>query len=399
MKIINVEDFFHPDAGYQINLLAKYMVKLGHDVTILTGEPEKAPDDIKVFFDCANISEKDKIYSDKYGVTIKRIPLKHYISGRAFYDNVIFDCLKNNKPDVIFIHGNSSLFAMQYLIRRKENRVPIVMDCHMLEMASKNRFKFIFEIIYKHIFTPIIIREKIPVIRTQNDLYVQKCLGIPLEQCPWISVGTDTMLFRPDKTVRQVFRKEHGISDDAFVIMYAGKMDESKGGQLLAKALSKRFKTGKDVVAVIVGKTVGDYGKQIEDMFQNSEIRIIRMSTQKYENLANIYQASDLSLFPKQCSLSFYDVQACGLPVVFEDNEINIDRSKHDNAVVFKKGDVVSFREKIEELINMPDADYEQMRLNSIKFVQSDYNYMDITRRYLKEIEKAITIQKDYFKS
>ena len=55
MKIVNVEDFFHPDAGYQINILSKYHVALGHDVTIITAQMEKVPVTLTSFFGRENI--------------------------------------------------------------------------------------------------------------------------------------------------------------------------------------------------------------------------------------------------------------------------------------------------------------------------------------------------------
>jgi len=43
MKIIYIDDIFHPDAGYQANLLSKYWVKFGHEVYIFTSEMGKIP--------------------------------------------------------------------------------------------------------------------------------------------------------------------------------------------------------------------------------------------------------------------------------------------------------------------------------------------------------------------
>ena len=40
-------------------------------------------------------------------------------------------------------------------------------------------------------------------------------------------------------------------------------------------------------------------------------------------------------------------MQACGLPVVFENNNINIDRASHHNGMTFLAGDVDDFRKKI----------------------------------------------------
>lgn len=51
MRIVHIEDFFHPNAGYQINILPKYMVKQGHSVTIVTSEMEKIPEGLTVFLE------------------------------------------------------------------------------------------------------------------------------------------------------------------------------------------------------------------------------------------------------------------------------------------------------------------------------------------------------------
>ena len=40
---------------------------------------------------------------------------------------------------------------------------------------------------------------------------------------------------------KEEFRNEHGISKDDFVVIYAGKLDESKGGMLLANAIKERL--------------------------------------------------------------------------------------------------------------------------------------------------------------
>ena len=49
-KIVHIEDFFHPDAGYQVNILAKYLAKANYDVYIITAEFEKIPDYLTDFF-------------------------------------------------------------------------------------------------------------------------------------------------------------------------------------------------------------------------------------------------------------------------------------------------------------------------------------------------------------
>ncbi|WP_291569568.1 glycosyltransferase family 4 protein [Clostridium sp. UBA4548] len=384
MNIVHIEDFFHPDAGYQINILPKYMAKQGHKVTIVTSEMQKVPNNLTAFFGKEDVEERDLEYYKMADVNIIRVKIKGFISGRAVFSREMFKVIDKLKPDILYIHGNDTLTAMRYLIRLKKIKCPIVLDSHMLEMASINKFNKIFRSIYRKVFTPIIIKNKIPVIRTQNDPYVEKCLGIPLKQCPWISVGSDMLLFHPDKVVRTEFRRINNINEEDFVIVYTGKLDEAKGGMLLAKAFQKKYEVDRNIVLLVVGNTNGEYGKKIDEVFAKSENRIIRFPTQKYINLAKFYQSSDLSVFPRQCSLSFYDAQACGLPVVSENNNINIDRLQFNNGYNFKAEDVDDLRDKIMKCINIGYGQYKEIKHNAYEFVKSNYNYEEISNEYTK---------------
>lgn len=390
MKIVEIEDFFHPDAGYQINILSKFMAKKGHDVTIITSRIDNVPDGLTSFFGRDNLDEKDLNYSNEYGVKIIRVPTLRFISGRAVFKKDIFEVVNELDPDILFLHGNDTLIAIQYLLKLKKLKYPVLLDSHMLEMASVNKFNKIYRFLYRKVITPRITKNNIPVIRTQNDSYVEKHLGINLSRAPWISVGSDTDLFYPDENKRKKFRQMHGISEDDFVVIYTGKLDESKGAGLLADAFVEKFQTNKNVVLVVVGNSSGQYGTEIEETFNKSSNRIIRFPTQKYTDLADFYQAADLSVFPKQSSLSFYDAQACGLPVISEDNSVNIDRLNNNNGFTFEAGNVEDFRSKIFKCIAMPNCEYEKLRDNSFKFVRENYDYSKIADKYLSIIERLV---------
>lgn len=386
MKIVHIEDFFHPEAGYQINILPKYSTRMGHEVTIITSLMDKVPEGLTSFFGREGIGEKDRAYEEKYGVKIIRLPLLAFVSGRAVFTEELFRAIQAEQPDVVYVHGNDTLTGMRYLLKRKQLGYPLVMDSHMLEMASQNRLSKLFRWGYRRVFTPMLIKNSIPVIRTQDDPYVEKCLGIPLTQAPWISVGSDTMLFLPDAEAKKAFRAAHQIPEDAFVVVYAGKLDASKGGMLLAQAIEKKLETAKEVVFVIVGATSGEYGRQVEETFARSEHRVLRFPTQKYADLPPFYQAADLAVFPRQCSLSFYDAQACGLPVLSEDNNINIERNSHENGWTFRAEDVDDFRKKMAVAADLPEEMKKQIAENACHFVTENYNYANIAKEYEKVI-------------
>lgn len=389
MRIVHIEDFFHADAGYQVNILSKYFVQEGHEVVIITAEMEKIPEELTSFFGRDNVESSDRAFEKAYGVKILRVPVSKYISGRVIYDKSIFSLVESLNPDVLYVHGNDTMIGMQYIWKAKHLRYPVVTDSHMLEMASTNKLSKYFRGFYRKFVTPHIIKAGIPVIRTQDDPYVEKFLGIPLEMCPWISYGSDVLLFHPDEQVKADFRRKHGIPENAFVAVFAGKLIESKGAMLLAEAFRERFSGDRQVVLVAVGNTSGEYGQKVEDTFARSENRILRFPTQKYAALAEFYQAANIAVFAKQCSLSFYDVQACGLPVISEDNNINVDRCSHDNGFCFKSGDVEDFRSKIQTFIDMDQQTFDAYCENSKKFILSEYDYSQKAREYLAIIQDA----------
>ena len=386
MRIVHVEDFFHPDAGYQVNILAKYQVKFGHEVIVITSEMDKVPDDLTAFFGRDHIDERDKAYTQAFGVQIICLPLHGFYSGRAFFTGALKKVIHQCKPDILFVHGNDTVTGMWATWHRKKLGCPLVLDSHMLEMASNNRLRNFFRSFYKFAVTPVVKKAALTVIRTQDDPYVEKCLGIPLNQAPWISYGSDTMLFHPDREQRKIFRQENGIAEDAFVVVYAGKLDEAKGGMLLAELTCENLKTDRDIVYLVVGNTSGDYGAAVEARFAQSPYRVLRMPTQKYRDLAQFFQAADLAVFPKQCSLSFYDVQACALPVLFEDNTINVDRSRFHNGWTYAAGNLNSMREKLEQILAMDSQSYAAVQENAYQFVRENYDYEKKARDYMDVI-------------
>lgn len=396
MRIVNIEEDFHPLAGYQLNILAKHFARMGHEVIIITGEQQYMKSKFKLFFDTSNLTEQDLIYEKTFGVKIIRKPVYGYFNKKNFYRLGFLKYfhtlrfIKKIKPDILYIHGNEQTISIMAFILYKFMNIPYITDSHMVEMALEGKSRKLFFQIYKKIVTPIFIKYKITNIRTQNEDFVERYLGIPLDQSPWISVGSDTMLFHKDDNVRKEFRLENNICEDAFVVIYAGKLDWEKGGELLADTFLEEFNQ-KKVVLMVVGNSNDDtYGREIEKKFTESKNTIIRFPTQKYSELAKFYQASDLGVFPRQCSLSFYDLQACAVPVVLEDNNINIDRITNGNGLCFNSGDSKDFRRAIINILELPQDQYSKMSSNAESFVTNNYSYELISKLYIDEIVSSI---------
>ena len=245
----------------------------------------------------------------------------------------------------------------------------------------------------------VIKKEKYPVIKTQNDDYVSEKLGVPKDQTLFLSFGTDTVLFSVDNDAKSSFLKEKNLPQNAFVVCSTGKLSESKGGMLLADAVKKKFDGNRPAVVVIVANFGGSYEKMVKERLDESENYVFYYPVQKYNDLPYFYQIADVTVFPKQCSMSFYDAQSCGCPTITEKGHVNEERHSHGNGFCFNCGDVNDFRRCIQAILSMPEDEYKKMRDNAYNFVAAQYSYDLIAKQYTDVLQNAIEIFESKYKT
>ncbi len=386
MRIVHVDETFHPAYGYQANPLAKFQRRQGHEVYIVAPMKQWMYPVYREFGDDGSqLEQQDAAYEAASGVKIVRVPARGYFLRRLVYGGEVFRAVDELKPDVLMVHCLESLTAIRFLFREK---YPMVFDSHMLEMASRNRFAKLYDGAMRLLVTPKIKRRGYDVIRTQDDPYVNEHFGIPREQTPFISFGTDTIQFAPSEQARRAFRQAHGIPENSFVVVYTGKLTPTKGGMLLAQTFREKF--DRDVTLVCVGTpTDDDYGRQVRRTLEESANRVLLFPTHNYLELPQFYQMADLSVFPKQCSMSFYDAQSCGLPVLSEDNNINAERCSHHNGFNFRPDSVEDFRSRIAQAAAIPEEEWAVYRKNARAYVERDFDYEKIAKQYTFYLEKA----------
>jgi glycosyltransferase involved in cell wall biosynthesis len=382
MRVVKFEDFFHPHAGYNINIFAKYMTQNGHELVILTSEIEKSPKHLKIFFDCSNIKNKDREFEKLNRVKIERVKTHFFIGGRAIVSLKIFRRMLSYNPDIIFINGNDTFVGVLSTLIHNKLRVPVIYSSSMVEMASTNRLNWLFRLIYRYFVAPIFRQNKLKVIRTQDDDYVIKHLGIPLGSAPFISLGVDTDKFFPSTKPITVL-KQFQLTLDDFIIIYAGKIDKSKGAELLLSVLNDEIQSTKNLVFLVIGNINPEIQVRFEATLKFSKNKIIHIPTVSYYDLNQYYQISDLAIFPRQISLSFFNAQACGLPVIAESNNINDERLSHGNGYVFKYGSSIDLLNKIKDVSMLDQFAYDSMSSKSVEYIRSHYDYKNLIHKYI----------------
>ena len=390
MRILHVDETFHPAFGYQCNPLAKFQAKQGNDVTIITVEAKHLYPVYREFGDNGeHLPEQDAEYERVSGVRVVRVPARGYVLGRLIYDyRALFSAIEAAHPDAMMVHCLETLTSVRLLFRYS-GEIPMVFDSHMLSMASKNPLAPIYDRCFRAFVTPKIKQGSYTVVKTQDDDYVTSHLGIPDNQARFISFGTDTDLFCPNRDAKTLFCKEKGLPEDCLVVVSTGKLTEVKGGMIFADAVKRKFDSSREVVVVVLGGFADSYQQRVREVLGESENRVFFYPVQQYLNLPYFYQIADVSVFPRQCSMSFYDSEACGTPVISEDNGVNKERNSHGNGLCFSAGDVDSLRGAIQRFARMDKAEYEGYSTNARNYVVKSYGYESIAALYTEELERA----------
>lgn len=390
MKILHIVAWFIPGTGYHENLISRYQALDGHDVTIFTTELEHMPNIYNVYLP-KDLNTSDMDFQENSNVKLRRFPVNGTISARPIWDKKIIASIIEENPDVLFIHGNDSTFGLWYtLFYLKKLNYTVVMDSHMVLIASVNPLAKLFRFFYRHLIAPVINRNDIYVIRLSEEDYVIKHLGVRSELAPLLSFGSDTQLYCPDKNRRRQMRSEMGISDTDVVFVYAGKLSEDKHGIFLADSIQKKIEVnGKRPVFIIVGNTSGNYGDLVKEKLAQSENRILRFPIQTYNALPAFFQVADVGVIPYATSLIVYDMQACGLPVLLTNHPINESRVGERKQLLFNTDDKDDLRAKIKDVMMLNEKELEKMKIAARLYVEKGYSYKDVTKKFTDIMEQS----------
>lgn len=133
-----------------------------------------------------------------------------------------------------------------------------------------------------------------------------------------LKLGVDTGNFKPGPA-DVALRKELGISPDAFVLLYVGRLSGEKNIQVLLDAFRhlKKQPAGRDFHLVIIGD--GPLRRLLPDVRKETNAITWRHYLNDNVALARYYRMANLFVHPGVCEtfgLVVLEAQACGCPAV-----------------------------------------------------------------------------------
>jgi len=378
MKIIHVEDYFDPEAGYQINELLYVSKDFNDEVFLITST------DMSPFYKKVNI-KKDKEFEKRTGVKIYRLEPVFKIFNRLLLKK-LRKTIKEIDPDLVFMHGIGDFKDLQ--LWRRRTKYKIIRDCHMSWVASKNKFKNLYYFFYKYFFASVINRtnkyEIIFALGMEEYEYLKR-LGIKDHKIDYLPHGYNNSIIYYDESGRNDIRKIYKFGKEDIIISYIGKFNDFKRPDLILDIIDKfenNYINKKNLKLLLIGSKNSEYMKKFDKKLSNvkDKIHVVIDDAKPFSELRKYFSASDIIIFPKETTLSSIHSQVCGCQVIMENHESNRERViKNEN--LFEIDNLEQASQILKRIIDNEEFKIKQEQIVSLK-----------GREYHNQIEKLRNI-------
>lgn len=355
MRIVIISQYYSEGMGYTENLLPKALAALGHEVHVVAstlqvyGNHAGYKESYESFLGAA---ERTPGSSHIDGYKLHR--LAYYTRGRYVGLRGLGRFLGHLRPEVVQFIQIAGLDALTLLPRLVRSEWATFTECHQHasiawrpEGSAVRRILGQFWYRTTRTLPAWLVHRRVErcfAIAPDCVQVAVEMYGVPREKIVLLPLGTDTELFHPCNTGPEAAARERvriglSVGPDEILTIYTGRFSTDKNPLLLARAVELLRRAGRPVKAIFVGSGV-----------QENEIKSIPGCTvlgfKKHIELAEIYRAADLGVWPSQESMSMLDAAASGLPLLVSNRMGEQDRIL-GNGATYREGDVNSLAEAV----------------------------------------------------
>jgi 1,2-diacylglycerol 3-alpha-glucosyltransferase len=322
MKIVMICDFYNESLAYQENILAKYYIKFGHDVTVITSTFQSIFDYINDIYDPGL---PPKTYCAD-GVKIIKLRYRFNFLNRIRSFSVLDKILSEERPELIFAHDISInlLDVVRYL--KLHSDAQLIMDFHAdYSNSGKNWLsrRILHGIIRKWVLDRVrsYIKRIFPVVPA-SARFLHEIYKVPYDEMELLPLGADLDISRQVIASRAGFelRKKYGIADNSIVIFTGGKLTPAKRTDALIESFLQL--NSSDIWLVVVGDSseadsgVGsDYIQVLRSMASGCD-RILFTGWLNSRQVLEYLDMSDFAVFPASQSILWQQAIGMGKPLI-----------------------------------------------------------------------------------
>jgi glycosyltransferase involved in cell wall biosynthesis len=219
--------------------------------------------------------------------------------------------------DIVHLHEYRSFQNVVVHHYAKKYGVPYILQAHgsLLRIMAKQRLKWIYDMLFGN----ELLRDASKVIAlNQTEAQQYRFLGVPEEKVEVIPNGIDLSEYA-DLPPKGCFKKKFSINDDEKIVLYIGRIHQSKGLSLLAEAFSIVLKELEKVRLAVVGPDDG-YSSAFSALISNLGINekvLLTGFIEKEDKLAALVD-SVVFVTPRFSGFPITFLEACvtELPVI-----------------------------------------------------------------------------------
>src|SRR4030043_1505554 len=375
MRIAHINMFFLPTFGGVEQVmyeLAKRQVADGHEVHVFCCDSDKN-----------QIIEKKEEVTE--GIHIHRFSYWFRLSLSTFiWPSLLWKFGRFGKFDIVHSHvsGHAYILFTGILSKIKKFRHIHTTHCPWTDASFRpwvlRPFLF-FNDLFMNKFSFKFIDKIIAITPWELDIlneYVDDKTKIKI-----IPNGVDKILYK--KVRNNQFKKKNNIKEKNLVLFY-GRLNPTKGPEMLAKTAINITKKRKDIAFIWVGPDEGK-AEEVKTLIKPYKNMKYLGPIKGKEKIAEMFQASDIYVMPSYregLPLTLFEAMASGLPIVASPvNGIPYEMEKGKNGFFSGYGDLKNLEKNILKLIDNKKLAKKISENNRKK--SRDYNWDDIYQKYM----------------
>jgi len=385
MRIAHINMFYLPAVGgitQVIKELAQRQIKQGHEVHVFCCDSDKNK----------RLKIKEEIID---GVHIHRFPYWFRLSMSTFIWPSLLLGFKG-EFDIIHTHASGHLYILLAGIISKFKNIKHIHTTHCPWTDTTFRplilrpFLFLNNLIFNKLSFKL--ADKVISI-TPWELNILNKYIKDKNKIKVISNGTDKILYK--KIKRNNFKKQNKIKEEKLVLFF-GRLNPTKGPEMLAKAAINITKKRKDTAFVWVGPDEGK-AREVKKLIKPYENMKYLGTIHGKEKIAEMYQSADVYVLPSYregLPLTLFEAMASGLPIVASPvNGVPYAMKQPENGFFVDYGDIKTLEKNILKVLDNPKL-AKQISKNNFK-KSKNYVWDIIYKEYMKEYDSLIKNKKN----
>ncbi|MEL7669256.1 glycosyltransferase [Methanobacterium sp.] len=386
MKILQVIPYFAWEYGGPVRVVHDLSVKLaekGHEVSIYTtdvGIDGRLQDKYKIKF-------KENVNVEYFNCSNNWIAnnFKLHLSN-----SMLFKIKKNLKNfDLVHLHEWRGIPHIYIWYYARKYGIPYIIQGHGSSpklIGNQKKSMTFLKSIFNKIFEDRLIKGASKLIAINNQEFDQYTnFGVEKNKIEIIENSIDASEYE-NLPVNGNFRRKYGIKNEEKIILYLGRIDSTKGINILLESFKDLTFEMENVKLVIVGPDHG-YLSTLKNLIRKFHI------TDKVDIIGPLYGTDKLEAYVDSNLLvypSYYEIFGlvplesllCGTPVIVTDNCGCSDLiNSLGCGYIVKYGDIIDLKEKMKFIITH-ERKYERLIIDGSKFIIKNLNFDQISKKF-----------------